>query len=207
MQSSTLGMWKGYHLSMESYKRCTKGVKVWSPGQSPVQNFVQSPLPPTGSEDWKRDKWSRYTCLSALSLEWVAPAQKDVQKMDQKWSWWSMTVPQEIIIQRLSSEPNSKQPLVSTKGPFATNINQIPHRKDKVSSLMLRCGCGSLLRSPGGGIPGNSWWRCAALQGGKTFCASFCASLIAGSRRAFLTVFVCCLSSEWNARGANVCSL
>ena len=68
-----------------------------------------------------------------------------------------MTVPQEIIIQRLSSEPNSKQPLVSTKGPFATNINQIPHRKDKVSSLMLRCGCGSLLRSPGGGggIPGG----------------------------------------------------
>ena len=50
-------------------------------------------------------------------------------------------------------------------------------------------------------------------QGGKTFCASFCAFLIAGSRRAFLcvddvlTVFVCCWSSEWNARGANVCSL
>ena len=27
-----------------------------------------------------------------------------------------------------------------------------------------------------------------AVQGGKTFCASFCASLIAGSRRAFLCV-------------------
>ena len=69
-----------------------------------------------------------------------------------------MTVPQEIIIQRLSLEPNNKQPLVSTKGPFATNINQIPHRKDKVSSLILRCGCGSLLRSPGGvflGSPGG----------------------------------------------------
>lgn len=34
------------NLSMESYKRGTKGVKVWSSGQSPVQNFVQSPLPP-----------------------------------------------------------------------------------------------------------------------------------------------------------------
>ena len=38
-----------------------------------------------------------------------------------------------------------------------------------------------------------------SIQGGKTFCASFCASLIAGSRRAFLcvdlvrpSVFVCC---------------
>ena len=37
------------------------------------------------------------------------------------------------------------------------------------------------------------------LQGGKTFCASFCASLIAGSRRAFLCVdFVClCRSGEF----------
>ena len=31
------------------------------------------------------------------------------------------------------------------------------------------------------------------LQGGKTFCASFCASLIAGSRRAFLCVDCVCL--------------
>ena len=162
MQSSTLGMWKGYHLSMESYKRCTKGVKVWSPGQSPVKNFVQSPLPPTGSEDQKRDKWSRYTCLSALSLEWVAPAQKDVQKMDQKWSWWSMTVPQEIIIQRLSSEPNSKQPLVSTKGPFATNTNQIPHRKDKSKFADVAVRLWITSAKSWGGIPGNSWWRCAA---------------------------------------------
>ena len=30
-------------------------------------------------------------------------------------------------------------------------------------------------------------------QGGKTFCASFCASLIAGSRRAFLCVDCVCL--------------
>ena len=48
-----------------------------------------------------------------------------------------------------------------------------------------------------------------ALQGGKTFCASFCASLIAGSRRAFsvswLGLFVA--GVEWNARGSNVCSL
>ena len=48
--------------------------------------------------------------------------------------------------------------------------------------------------------PGSSRfpiWR--RLQGGKTFCASFCASLTAGSRRAFLCVdfvFVCCWSSE-----------
>ena len=42
------------------------------------------------------------------------------------------------------------------------------------------------------------------IQGGKTFCASFCASLIAGSRRAFLcvcwvcsTVFVCCWEKFW----------
>ena len=37
------------------------------------------------------------------------------------------------------------------------------------------------------------------LQGGKTFCASFCASLIAGSRRAFFCVFIVlvrCWSSE-----------
>ena len=31
------------------------------------------------------------------------------------------------------------------------------------------------------------------IQGGKTFCASFCASLIAGSRRAFLCVDCVCL--------------
>ena len=31
------------------------------------------------------------------------------------------------------------------------------------------------------------------VQGGKTFCASFCASLIAGSRRAFLSVDCVCL--------------
>ena len=31
------------------------------------------------------------------------------------------------------------------------------------------------------------------LQGGKTFCASFCASPIAGSRRAFLCVDCVCL--------------
>ena len=35
----------------------------------------------------------------------------------------------------------------------------------------------------------------ANLQGGKTFCASFCASLIAGSRRAFLCV-VCLFVTE-----------
>ena len=59
------------------------------------------------------------------------------------------------------------------------------------------------------------------IQGGKTFCASFCASLIAGSRRAFLCVdslcWLCstvCLfvtervltKTEWNAQGVNVCS-
>ena len=52
-------------------------------------------------------------------------------------------------------------------------------------------------------------------QGGKMFCASFCASLIAGSRRAFLCVdrVRLCLfvtervlaETEWNARGVNVC--
>ena len=52
-------------------------------------------------------------------------------------------------------------------------------------------------------------------QGGKTFCASFCASLIAGSRRAFLCVdrVRLCLfvtervlaETEWNAQGVNVC--
>ena len=36
----------------------------------------------------------------------------------------------------------------------------------------------------------------AAFQGGKTFCASFCASLIAGSRRAFL-----CVYSVWFVAG------
>ena len=35
------------------------------------------------------------------------------------------------------------------------------------------------------------------LQGGKTFCASFCASLIAGSRRAFLCVDCVCLLLEF----------
>ena len=34
-------------------------------------------------------------------------------------------------------------------------------------------------------------------QGGKTFCASFCASLIAGSRRAFLCVDCVCLLLEF----------
>ena len=53
------------------------------------------------------------------------------------------------------------------------------------------------------------------VQGGKTFCASFCASLIAGSRRAFLCVdrvrpclFVTervLAETEWNAQGVNVC--
>ena len=36
-------------------------------------------------------------------------------------------------------------------------------------------------------------WPWFSLQGGKTFCASFCASLIAGSRRAFLCVDCVCL--------------
>ena len=47
------------------------------------------------------------------------------------------------------------------------------------------------------------------LQGGKTFCASFCASLIAGSRRA-LCLFVTervQTEIEWNAQGTNVRSL
>ena len=35
------------------------------------------------------------------------------------------------------------------------------------------------------------------VQGGKTFCASFCASLIAGSRRAFLCVDCVCLLLEF----------
>lgn len=91
----------------------------------------------------------------------------------------STTAPHEIIVQRLSSEPDNKQTyrpvqprefvnfgeysdltlvnlkkacadhfnvptgsvdvLVSNKGPSATNINQIPHRKDKVSSSILWC--------------------------------------------------------------------
>ena len=71
-----------------------------------------------------------------------------------------MTVPQEIIIQRLSSEPNSKQPLVSTKGPFATNTNQIPHRKDKskFADVAVRLwitsakSWGVFLGIPGGGV-------------------------------------------------------
>ena len=43
------------------------------------------------------------------------------------------------------------------------------------------------------------WWGLAPsrLQGGKTFCASFCASLIAGSRRAFLCVDCVCLLLEF----------
>ena len=73
-----------------------------------------------------------------------------------------MTVPQEIIIQRLSSEPNSKQPLVSTKGPFATNTNQIPHRKDKSKFADVAVRLWITSAKSWGGIPGNSWWRCAA---------------------------------------------
>lgn len=84
------------------------------------------------------------------------------------------TSPQELVVQRLSSEPDNKQTyrpvkprefvpfeceeltlanlkkacgrhfnfpaslcdvLVSNKGPSCTNISQIPHRKDKVSTL------------------------------------------------------------------------
>ena len=59
----------------------------------------------------------------------------------------------------------------------------------------------------------------ALVQSGKTFCASFCASLIAGSRWAFLLsvsatslcqsvfdyLFVCHWETEWNAQGVNVC--
>ena len=40
------------------------------------------------------------------------------------------------------------------------------------------------------------WWLCdvnVGLQGGKTFCASFCASLITGSMRAFLFVNCVCV--------------
>ena len=43
----------------------------------------------------------------------------------------------------------------------------------------------------------NSWWFASCLQGGKTFCASFYASLIAGSRRAFLCVQCVCLLLEF----------
>ena len=38
---------------------------------------------------------------------------------------------------------------------------------------------------------------CFNVQGEKTFCASFCASLIAGSRRAFLCVDWVCLLEFW----------
>ena len=90
----------------------------------------------------------------------------------------SAFAPHEIIVQRLSSEPDNKQTyrpvqprefvsfsyndlnlvnlkkacadhfnvpvgsvdvLVSNKGPSATNVNQIPHRKDKVSLSVYLC--------------------------------------------------------------------
>ena len=62
--------------------------------------------------------------------------------------------------------------------------------------------------------PRRQSWTRSALQGGKTFCAIFCASFIAGSRRAFLCVdcTVCLFvtervltKTEWNAQGVNVC--
>ena len=51
-------------------------------------------------------------------------------------------------------------------------------------------------------IPSRYWGTIhlrpnAGLQGGKTFCASLCASLIAGSRRAFLCVDCVCLLLEF----------
>ena len=97
----------------------------------------------------------------------------------------STSAPHEIIVQRLSSEPDNKQTyrpvqprefvcfdyndltlvnlkkacadhfnvptgsvdvLVSNKGPSATNVNQIPHRKDKVSSpIFFVYKCGAIL--------------------------------------------------------------
>ena len=97
----------------------------------------------------------------------------------------STSAPHEIIVQRLSSEPDNKQTyrpvqpkefvsfdyndlalvnlkkacadhfnvptgsvdvLVSKKGPAATNVNQIPHRKDKVSSpIFFVYKCGAIL--------------------------------------------------------------
>ena len=92
----------------------------------------------------------------------------------------STSAPHNIIVQRLSSEPNNKQTyhpvqprefvsfkysdltlinlkkacadhfnvpmgsvdvLVSNKGPSATNVSQIPHRKDKVSEVHRPCLC------------------------------------------------------------------
>ena len=58
----------------------------------------------------------------------------------------------------------------------------------------------------------QGWYQ---LHGGKTFCPIFCASFIAGSRRAFLWLCstVCLFvtdrvltKTEWNAQGVNVCS-
>ena len=51
-------------------------------------------------------------------------------------------------------------------------------------------------KAPWGRGWGGEW--VLEFQGGKTFCAGFCASLIAGSRRAFLCVdYVCLLLEFW----------
>ena len=55
--------------------------------------------------------------------------------------------------------------------------------------------CATVYSRKSWGVLGTNLVSSAHVQGGKTFCASFCASFIAGSRRAFLRVcvrqFVC----------------
>ena len=69
-----------------------------------------------------------------------------------------------------------------TEGTGSTSVDSEPDSSPVASPSPIKRGQGE-----------SEGWK---VQGGKTFCASFCASFIAGSRRAFLCVdfvrqFVC----------------
>ena len=78
------------------------------------------------------------------------------------------------------------------RGYFCLRANDIARNRSRV---IFSRACADIFRR----------WivkTCRSLQGWKTFCASFCASLIAGSRRAFLCVdcvrqFVCLSSNDY----------
>ena len=83
------------------------------------------------------------------------------------------------------------------KGQKSTQIHVNDHLLDICfhKSISFFSGTSSTTRNSWTFFPSGKTGL--AVQGGKTFCASFCASLITGSRRAFLCVDCVCLLLEF----------
>ena len=123
----------------------------------------------------KNQRW-KSTLKRTLETDIAKMSDKRTQQVTRPRKGGKGTAPSEIVVQRLTAEPDNKQAyrpvqprefvefssedltlenlkiacaehfgypvnscdvLVSNKGPSCTNINQIPHRKDKVSKRLV----------------------------------------------------------------------